>query len=220
MHKCVSKLTIIGSDNGLLPGPRQAIVWTNAWLLLTGPLGTNFNEILIKIHIFLFKKMHLKMASVKWRPYCASVNVLIETRMTISMTYMYQQASMHWCRYDIFTVAFCLFSLSVTKLQIIMATPLQKSICYKMICDCQGKSLLSITTIAFCLFYFLSSLLVNNEFSCCIIEVLSTIFHRQSKTMNETIAVSYNFWNIMGHFYASCWCLGVTRSFSAVILIM
>ena len=28
-HICVSKLTIIGSDNGLSPGQRQAIIWTN-----------------------------------------------------------------------------------------------------------------------------------------------------------------------------------------------
>ena len=27
---CVSKLTIIGSDNGLSPGRRQAIIWTSA----------------------------------------------------------------------------------------------------------------------------------------------------------------------------------------------
>ena len=49
MHICVNKLTIIGSDNGLPPGWRQAIIWTNAVLLLIGPLGTNFSEILIKI---------------------------------------------------------------------------------------------------------------------------------------------------------------------------
>ena len=30
----------------------RAIIWTNAGILLTGPLGTNFNEILIEIHIF------------------------------------------------------------------------------------------------------------------------------------------------------------------------
>ena len=59
-HICVSKLTIIGSDNGLSPGRRQAIIWTNAGLLLIGPLGTNFNEILIGIHIIPFKKIHLK----------------------------------------------------------------------------------------------------------------------------------------------------------------
>ena len=40
---CVSKLTIIGSDNGLSPGRRQAIIWINAGILLIGPLGTNFS---------------------------------------------------------------------------------------------------------------------------------------------------------------------------------
>ena len=44
-HKCVGKLTIIGSDNGLSPGRHQAIIWTNAGILLSGPLGTNFSEI-------------------------------------------------------------------------------------------------------------------------------------------------------------------------------
>ena len=76
-HICVGKLTIIASDNGLLPGRRQAIIWTNAGILLIGPLGTNFNEILIEIHTFSYKKMHLKMASAKWRPFCLGLNVLI-----------------------------------------------------------------------------------------------------------------------------------------------
>ena len=34
-HICVSRLTIIGSDNGLSPDRRQAIIWTNAGILLT-----------------------------------------------------------------------------------------------------------------------------------------------------------------------------------------
>ena len=38
---------IIGSDNGLLPGWCQAIIWTNAGILLIQSLGTNFSEILI-----------------------------------------------------------------------------------------------------------------------------------------------------------------------------
>ena len=46
-HICVSKLTIIGSDNGLAPGRRQAIILTNAGIILIEPLGTNFSEILI-----------------------------------------------------------------------------------------------------------------------------------------------------------------------------
>ena len=76
MHICVNKLTVIGSDNGLSPGWRQAIIWTNAGILLIGTLGTNFSEILIEIRPFLFKKMHLEMASGKWRPFCLGLNVL------------------------------------------------------------------------------------------------------------------------------------------------
>ena len=75
-HKCVGKLTIIGSDNGLSPGQRQAIIGTNAGILLIWPLRTNFNEILIGIQTFSFKKMHLKMSSAKWRPFCLGLNVL------------------------------------------------------------------------------------------------------------------------------------------------
>ena len=65
MHICVSKLTIIGSDNGSSPGRRQAIISTNAGILLIEPLGTNFSEILSEIQTFSFKKMHLKMSSAK-----------------------------------------------------------------------------------------------------------------------------------------------------------
>ena len=64
-HICVSELTIIGSDNGLSPGRRQAIIWNNAGLLLTEPLGTNFSEISIVIQTFSFMKMHMKMSSAK-----------------------------------------------------------------------------------------------------------------------------------------------------------
>ena len=75
-HICVGKITIIDSDNGLSPGRRQAIIWTNAGILLIGPLGTNFNEILIGIQTFSFKTRHLKMLSAKWRPFCLGLNVL------------------------------------------------------------------------------------------------------------------------------------------------
>ena len=75
-HICVGKLIIIGSDNGLLSDRRQAIIWTNAGILLIGPLGTDFSEILIEIVTFSFNKMHLKMSSGKWRPFCLGLNVL------------------------------------------------------------------------------------------------------------------------------------------------
>ena len=75
-HIYVGKLTIIGSDNGLSPGRHQAIIWTNAGLLSIGPLRTYFSENLIKIQQLSLEKMHVKMASAKWRPSCLGLNVL------------------------------------------------------------------------------------------------------------------------------------------------
>ena len=72
-----SKLTIIGSDNGLSPDRRQAIIWTNTGILSIRPLGTKLSEMLIAIHYFPFKKMRLKISSAKWRPVCLGLNVLI-----------------------------------------------------------------------------------------------------------------------------------------------
>ena len=102
-HICVSKLTIIGSDNGLSPGRRQAIIWTNAGILLIRPLGTIFNEMLIEIHTFSFKKMHLKMSSAKWRLFCLGLNELTD----IVMDYYRDRSTLieawygsyrEWCR--------------------------------------------------------------------------------------------------------------------------
>ena len=76
IHICVSKSTIIVPDNGLSPGRRQAIIWTNAEIWLVRTLGTNFSEILSEIHIFSFKNMHLKMSSAKWQPFYLGLNVL------------------------------------------------------------------------------------------------------------------------------------------------
>ena len=77
---CVGKLAIIAADNSLAPDRRQTTIWNNAGIfciLLVGPLGTNFSEILIKIHAISIKKMHSKMSFGKWRPFCLSFNVLI-----------------------------------------------------------------------------------------------------------------------------------------------
>ena len=88
-HICVSKLTTIGSYNGLLPSRRQAIIWTNARILLIRTLGTKFSEILSEIHAFSFKKIHLKMSSGKWRPFCLGLNVL-------RMKWQYSPMSSWW----------------------------------------------------------------------------------------------------------------------------
>ena len=54
----------------------QVIIWTSATVMFIEPLGTNFREILIKIHAFSFKKMHLKMPFGKLQPSCLNLNVL------------------------------------------------------------------------------------------------------------------------------------------------
>ena len=76
-HKCNNKLMIIGSDNGLLPGWHQAIIWTNAGIFSITPWGTTFRQFVFEIQIFSFKKMHLKTLSAKWKPFCLSLNVLL-----------------------------------------------------------------------------------------------------------------------------------------------
>ena len=72
MHICVSNLIIIGSDNGLLPGRRQAIIWTTVGILLIGPLGTNFSEIPIEISIHenAYKSVNCETAAILSRPQC------------------------------------------------------------------------------------------------------------------------------------------------------
>ena len=79
-HICVSKLTIIGSDNGLSPGRRQAIIWTNAWILLIWTLGTNFSEIISNIScIFIqenaFENVIWKKAAILSGPQCVKTEL-------------------------------------------------------------------------------------------------------------------------------------------------
>ena len=47
----VTHICIISSDNGVSPGIRQAIIWSNDGILWIGPLETNFSEISIEIYI-------------------------------------------------------------------------------------------------------------------------------------------------------------------------
>ena len=65
------------SDYGVSPRRRQAIIRTNAGILLIRPLETNFSEFLVKILIFSFKKMCLKVSSAKRRPFFLGLNELI-----------------------------------------------------------------------------------------------------------------------------------------------
>ena len=131
-HICISELATIGPDNGLSPSLRQAINWTNAGILSIGPLGINFNEILIEIDTFSFKKMRLKMSFAKWGPSCISLNVLniqtslirieifiveLDHLMTVLNIYMRNSytgktVSIHWSRQHVssFIILGCIFT--------------------------------------------------------------------------------------------------------------
>ena len=74
-HIYVSKLNIIGSDNGLSPGWHQAIIFTNAGILLIPNAGTNFREILSEIHTVslrenAFENIVYEIAAILSRPRC------------------------------------------------------------------------------------------------------------------------------------------------------
>ena len=106
---CVSKLKliIIASDNGLSPGRRQAIIWASAGILLIGPSGTNFSEILMEIITLSFKKMRLKVSSVKWRPCCLPqcVNTLrwdktADIWTTLSNAFSWMKMYECWLKFD------------------------------------------------------------------------------------------------------------------------
>ena len=86
---CVGKLTIIGSDNGLSPGRRQAIIWTNARILLIWPLWTNFSDIFYQNSITFIPENELEnvvceMASILSRPKCVNYELLEELEEYVS----------------------------------------------------------------------------------------------------------------------------------------
>ena len=84
-HICVSRLTITGSDNGLSPGWRQAIIRTKSGI----------SENLIEIITFSFTKMQLKVSSAKWWPFCLSLNVLNWSWELVSLPYVHLSSVMH-----------------------------------------------------------------------------------------------------------------------------
>ena len=111
MHLCISKLTIIGSDNGLSSGRRRAIIWTNVGILLIWPLETNFGEILIKIYTFSVKKMHLIMSFAKWWPFCLGLYVLTLQSLLTPATYFTNTFEIWaWINHHI-SLFFCLMLL-------------------------------------------------------------------------------------------------------------
>ena len=77
-HICVSKLIIIGSDNGLSPVRRQAIVWTmQCWNIVNWKLRDKLQwkskrNSYISIHENAFQNVVWKMAAILSRPQCVN----------------------------------------------------------------------------------------------------------------------------------------------------
>ena len=97
-HICVSKLIIIASDNGLSPARHQAIIWTNAGILLIWLLGTNFNGILfIFIQENAFENVVCEMAAILSRPECDKPQAWELPVMWDAMTFIWHHWQKHTC---------------------------------------------------------------------------------------------------------------------------
>ena len=74
-HICVSKLSIIGSDNGLSPAWHQAIIWPNTGILSIRILGPKFQwnlkqNLCVVIQENAFKNVVCEVTAIVSRPQC------------------------------------------------------------------------------------------------------------------------------------------------------
>ena len=81
-HICVDHIAIIGSDNGLWPGRRQAIIWTIIGILLIEPLGTKYQWIFHQnYNIFCqenaFENVFRKLVAILSRPQWDNCSCLV-----------------------------------------------------------------------------------------------------------------------------------------------
>ena len=84
-HICVGNLTSIGSYNGLSPGRRQAIIWTNAGIFVNWTLGNklrwNFNQ---NSNIFFqenpFENVVWNIAAILSRPQCDNLSTILTSK--------------------------------------------------------------------------------------------------------------------------------------------
>ena len=72
----------------------EAIIWTNSGILFIGTLRTTLYEILIKIHTFSFKNMHLKMLSGKCWPFFLASNC-------VNLSWIQNSSTFPWVSYII-----------------------------------------------------------------------------------------------------------------------
>ena len=91
---CTQNLTLVKVMACHLFGAKP-FTWTNSDLLSITLLATNVNDFLIKIQLFSFKKMHLKV-SAKCQPFCLNLSVLVYTVIHYSMPWHTGMSSKAW----------------------------------------------------------------------------------------------------------------------------
>ena len=100
-HICVRDFNILGSDYGLWPGGRQAIIWTSAGILLSRILGRKFSEIVREIHTFWLKKCiwkgsrHIWMLIFKIRLLYDQLIFKVEVPIPLK-SHLYLQTTYRW----------------------------------------------------------------------------------------------------------------------------
>ena len=113
-HICVGKLTIIGSDNSFSPGRRQAIIWTNAGILLIEPLGTNLRNFNRNWNIFIqenaFENIVCEMASILSRPQCGPLLLLLCCIYPVSRAAHHIWGAMRFCCIVCFPLSYFILS--------------------------------------------------------------------------------------------------------------
>ena len=75
-HICISKLTIIGSDNGLLPGRHQAIIWTNTGILLSGKENA-FENVIYEMEASSSRPQCVHLFGCEARIFCTKYSMII-----------------------------------------------------------------------------------------------------------------------------------------------
>ena len=76
-HICISKLTFIGSDKGLLPGAPPSYYLNLYWNIVNWTLGNKLQWTLNR-NLYIFIQENAFENDVwKWLPFCLSLNVLI-----------------------------------------------------------------------------------------------------------------------------------------------
>ena len=106
-HICISKLTIIGLDNGLSPDRSQAIIWTTGRILSIGPLGTKLSEILTIHNSYIFIQENAseyvwKMMTMLSQPQCVIVTwhcILLQKSVSLSLINCFVYNSMLYTGY-------------------------------------------------------------------------------------------------------------------------